>query len=94
MQTVRREGDDVRRQIAILMNDIETLRDETKLQMQMHHAGMELRDRWNHFEHRHVQLRSAVRLVRDQALPALRGALMDHRAELADLHEELRDEPT
>ena len=88
MQLAKRPTDDVRRQITLLMQELEALRDDTKLQVQP--AGMELRDRWIRFEQRHAQLREAVRHVRDEALEALRAALMDHRAVLTDLRDDLQ----
>ena len=91
MQTVKRPTDDVRRQIAILMLELQALRDDTKVHM--HFAGMELRDRWNRFELRHVQLQEAARHVREDALEALRNALVDHRAKLTELRDDLESDP-
>ena len=91
MQTQKRPSDDVRRQIAALLRELETLRTETK--MHMPSAGMELRDRWNRIEQRHTQLQDASRTVRDEALVALRTALIEHRSSLTDLREDLHGDP-
>jgi hypothetical protein len=90
MQLTRRPTDELRTQIVLSMRELEALRDETKARMRL--AGMKLRDRWNHFEHRHARLREAVRDVRDETLVALRAALTDHHAALADLRDDLHED--
>ncbi len=91
METVKRPIHDIRQQIVLLMEELQMLRDETRVHM--HLAGMELRDRWNEFERHHTRLEEVLVYASDEALEPIRNALMDHRAALNALRDDLRADP-
>ena len=91
MQTTKRPTDDVRHQIQVLVSELETLRDESKVQA--HLAKMDLHDRWIVLQKRHSELSASVRSARDEALESLRASLVELRDGFRKLHEDAGVDP-
>jgi hypothetical protein len=87
----KRATDEDFREIAILLGELELLRDETRTHMQL--AAPEHRERWRRAEMRYVELLTAVTSCEDATLEEVREALMEHRAQMTKLRDDLRADP-
>jgi hypothetical protein len=60
-----------------LLRDLETLRDESRLQR--HLLALDMRDRLDALDRRHVELHDSVRSARDTATDSVRAAAVELR---------------
>ncbi len=79
-----RPTDEVRAQIHTLMQELETLRDDARLQA--HLAKMDLHDRWDTLRRRQAELQDAVRIAGADTVEALHASLTELRDNFRQLH--------
>jgi chaperonin cofactor prefoldin len=73
--------DEIRRQIEVILSELQTIRDE--IRVRIHLAGMELKDSWKDVESRIEEL--------EQQRPEATQKVRDVAAELRDAFRSLRD---
>lgn len=85
--TTSQNKDAARKELQATLGELETLRDE--IRVRLHLAGMDIKKAWGDLDPEYLRLRDAARDVRDEAVVALRDALVEVRKGLRAVRKEL-----